>query len=423
MPASLALAAVASCVLAVVGCSSSPAAQPSSSPTSGCRPIVANLIRLTQDYLDGITRDTQILPVASASPRPSPSRSTITEQQYSDAITKARQGLAGAGCDNASFQEAMQGGLQTVTSHGAVAGAVLRQLRAELRGDVPTTAVTRKLSPGDDLLTALAEIPPGSTVVLAAGSYRLPETLVVLRPVTIRGAGSSTTVLTSAAADAALILLTDKKVVLSGLAVRRVGAAAGSVVVTGPTAALSMHEVAVSGARSDGKGNGGVGVLLSSVGSTGADLRTSFTAVDSSFSDNASAGVAAGGTHQLVVTHSTFARDGQCGLCFLGFAAGTVRDTSFTGDSVGVVVASAADVTVAGNRFTGGDVGIQATGQSKPTVTGNVLQGTARASMVFVDTAAGRVDGNNCSGDRTGIAVAKSAYPYVGKNTCRVTLG
>ena len=48
---------------------------------------------------------------------------------------------------------------------------------------------------------------------------------------------------------------------------------------------------------------------------------------------------------------------------------------------------------------------------------------TARASMVFIDTSAGTVDGNNCSGDRAGIAVAKSAYPYVGHNACRVTIG
>lgn len=419
-PVALALLAV----LLGAGCSggSHPAAQGTPTAT-GCGPVVANLVRVTQRYVDGIATGTR-LPTQSGSASPTPtSGPTVSQAQFTDAVATARSELASVGCTNAAFQEAMQSGLQTVSAHGAVAGAVLAELRAELSGTVPTSAVTKNATPSDDLATVLAGLPAGSTLVLAAGTYHLPDTLVILRPITLRGAGAGATVLTSATADAAVLVLTDQSVTLTRLAVRRTGSAAGSVVVTGPTGALTLRSVTVGGARSDGKGSGGVGVLLSASGDTTTAGSATFTATDSTFSDNDSAGIAAGGGHRLSVTRSTFAHNRQCGLCYLGSSSGTVTSSTFTDDAVGVVVASSGRIAVRASTFTGGDVGIQSTGSSKPTIVGNVLRNTARASLVFVDTSAGTVNGNDCAGNRAGIAVARTAYPYVGTNRCRVTLG
>ena len=425
------MGAAVAALLAVAGCSSSSRPSPHTTTAAiGCRPTVAKLVTLTQRYLDGVAADTQIPGLVTASPTPStsasasPSASPVSQQDYVDAITNARAQLPAVGCSQAAFTEAMQSGLQTVRPHGAIAGAVLDQLRAQLRGDFPTTAVTRRAGPHDDLAQVLAELPPKSTLLLAAGTYRLPDTLVLLRSITIRGAGSGKSVLTSATANAAVLVLTDQPVTLSGVALRRTGTAPGSVVVTGPTAAISFRDVAVSGARAASSGGaGGVGVLLTAVGAPFTNRTVTFRAVNSSFSGNDSAGVAAGGTHHVVITGSTFAQNRQCGVCYLGASTGTVSGSTFTSDVVGVVVSSEAPVAIEHNHFQGGDVGIQATGQAKPTVTNNVLKGTARASMVFVGTSAGTVDGNDCSGDRAGIAVARTAYPYVKKNACRVTLG
>jgi nitrous oxidase accessory protein NosD len=424
------LLAAATLVVATACSSTSSPSSHGASPATGCRPIVAKLVDLTQRYLDGVAADTQLTglattpPSQSPSPSPSPSASTVTEQEYTAAITAARQNLAAAGCSQAVFSEALQAGLGTVRPHGAVATAVLAQLRAESSGSVPTAAVSRTATPRDDLSSILAALPAGSTLTLTAGTYRLPDTLVLLRPVTVRGAGPGATVLTSQAGDAAVLVLTDQRVMVSGLAVRRIGTAAGSVIVTGPTAALTLRHVAASGARVDPKGtSGGVGVLLTASGATTGGPGVSFTAVDSTFSDNDAAGVAAGGTHRVSISASTFAHNRQCGVCYLGSSSGTVGTSTFTGDAVGVVVSSAGAVVVKGNHFQGGDVGIQVVAQARPTITGNVISGTARAAMVFVDTSSGTVDGNNCSGDRSGIAVARSAYPYVKTNACRVTLG
>jgi parallel beta-helix repeat protein len=421
---------VAALAILASGCSGGgSSAAPSSTAGGACKVVVQDLLRLTQRYIDGFGVDSQPRVSASASPTGSPSQSPtpiatpVTEQQYADAISSARGRLAQSGCDIAAFQEAMQSGLQAVKSRGAIATAVLAQLRVSMSGQLSPRPVTRTATPTDDLSTLLAQLPDSSTLVLGKGSYRLPDTLVLLRSITIRGAGPDATILVSEAPQASVLVMTDKQVSLSRLAIRRNGATPGSVVMTGPSARLALRSVSVSGARADTDGAGGVGVLLTAVGSAVANAGTTFTAVDSTFTDNDAAGVAAGGTHRIAITRSTFQRNRQCGVCYLGSSVGTVSGDTFTGNAVGIVVASPAADVIHGNTINGGDIGIQATGESKPVITGNTISGTARAAMVFVNDASGRVDGNDCSGDRTGIAVARTAYPTVATNSCRVTLG
>jgi len=421
-----AVAVVAVVAFASAGCTSGSSA-PATHAADPCDQVARDVLKVTQQYVDTFNVDQKPLTTPSAAPSPSATRTTVaasvTPQQYADAIAAARQRLAANHCDQTRFHDALAGGLPAVTSHGAIANAVLAQLRVSLTSRLPSQPVTRSVTPHDDLSEVLAEIPETSTVRLSAGTYRLPDSLVLLRPVTLVGAGEGRTVLTSDAADAAVLVMTGAAVTLDSLTVRRAGSTPGSGIVTGPSAALSLHAVRVTGARAASDGSGGVGVLLTASPTGPASKAVTFRATDSDFSGNASAGVAAGGTHRTAITSSRFDHNLQCGMCFLGAATGTIADSTFTHNSVAIVAGSTAAPLVRGNHVSGGDVGIQASGSARPTISGNTITGVARASMVFIDTSAGTVDGNNCSGDRAGIAVAKSAYPYVGHNACRVTIG
>lgn len=382
------------------------------------------MLNVTQQYVDTFNVQQR---VATSSPSPSPTHTTaaigITPQQYSDAISGARERLITNRCDQTRFHDALATGLPGLKSRGAIANAVLAQLRVSLTSKLPAQPVTRLVTPHDDLAEALAEVSDGSTLRLSAGAFRLPDSLVLLRPVTLVGAGEAKTIVTGAAADAAVLVMTGGAVNITSLTVSRVGKTPGSGIVTGPSAALTLHAVRVSGARASSDGSGGVGVLLTASSAQTPSETVTFRASDSDFSGNEAAGVAAGGGHRTAITSSRFDRNAQCGICFLGAAVGTVADSTFTRNGVAIVVGSTSAPLVKGNNVVGGEVGIQASGSSKPTISDNTISGVARASMVFIDAAAGTVDGNNCSGDRAGIAVARSAYPYVGTNSCRVTIG
>ena len=411
--------------MAAVGCSGGGSATTAASPPSPCESVARDVLKATQLYVDSFAIDQKV----SSSPSVSPSAASstapagMTPQQYSDLITHARSALATNRCDQARFHDALAAGLPGVRSRGAIAAAVLAQLRVSLTSSLPAAAVTRRVTAHDDLTQALAAVPDGSTLVLDRGTYRLSDTLVLLRPVTLRGAGKTATVLTSGAADAAVLVMTDHPVTLESLDVRRTGTATGSGVVTGPSSLLTLRDVRVEGARSDSQGQGGVGVLLSASAASTQSAVVTFQATRSEFVGNASAGVAAGGGHRTAITSSRFDRNGQCGICYLGLATGSVLQSTFNANSVGIAVGAGAKPVVRDNDVSGGAVGIQVGGSAQPTISGNTIKGVSRASMVFIGSAAGTVNGNNCSGDRTGIAVARSAFPTVKTNACRVSLG
>jgi len=412
---------------ALAGCHGG-AARPTASPTAGealCDSVARDVLATTQRYVDGFAIDQPQpsgAPSTPASPKPSASAAALTPAEYSADLTDARRRLTAGGCTDSGFRQALAVGLPGLRPRGAIATAVLAQLRVSLTGQLPTRPLTRRVTPSDNLTDVLAALPDGSTVDLAAGSYSLTSSLVLLRPITLRGAGESRTILTSTAADAAVLLMTDQPVTLEQMTLQRTGTATGSVVVTGPSARLVMRSVRVTGARAEANGSGGVGVLLTAGAGGASSSVTTFSATDSAFTGNAAAGVAIGGTHRASITRSRFEHNGTCGVCFLGSTAGSVTHSVFAGNAVGLAAGSASRPLLRDNHISGGDVGIQAAGTAQPTISDNVVIGTARASMVFIDDAAGTVDGNNCSGSNIGIAVARTAYPYVGHNACRVSI-
>src|SRR5205085_613885 len=110
------------------------------------------------------------------------------------------------GCDPAVFRAALARKIRAVRATSdlgsAVAGALVANVRDVLDPGSPRRV---EVAPGDDLAAAFQGVPQGSTVVLAAGLYRVDRPLVVLQDVTVLGAGRDRTRVVSTAADATLL--------------------------------------------------------------------------------------------------------------------------------------------------------------------------------------------------------------------------
>ncbi|HSK27347.1 MAG TPA: right-handed parallel beta-helix repeat-containing protein, partial [Jiangellales bacterium] len=369
-----------------------------------CSAVVASLVEATQLYVDGYGE------TRSAAPAPSPG---LTDEGLQAALAEAQRLVRQRQCDGEAVQADLEAGLDAVSASGPVGGAVLRRLLAVLSGTSAEEASTRVVAPADDLAGALAELAPGSTLRLVAGTYRLPDTLVLLQGVELRGAGAGSTVLTSSAPEAAVLVLTDEQVRLADLRAERTGTAVGSVVIGGPSSSIDLDAVEVAGAVADGAGSGGAGVLMSPAGEPGPGRGTTLEVTDSRFERNGSAGVALAGAHRASIQSSEFAGNGQCGVCFLDASDGAVRGSTFRGNPVGVSVVAQARPSIVGSRFEGGEVGVQVAGTAAPSLDANSVSGASRAGLVWTDEAAGQALSTVCANVPFGIVLGPAAVPFV----------
>lgn len=389
-----------------------------------CRTTAAAVVDSSRRYLDSIESTSSAAAgsgAATQAPAP-PADQDQRSQELSDALADLRSYAAELGCDPGDFRDQVAAGLESLTAGGPVANAVLLQLRA----DTAPAGTVDQVPVGGDVAAAVAAAPSGATIELAAGVHVLEQTLVLLRGITLRGAGRDATVLRSSAPGGNVLVLTSEPVVLEGLALDRPEQAPGSVVSAAPVVTLTLASARVSGARTDGDGAGGIGVLLAAGpgGQPGLSRRTSFRFLDSEAVDNAVAGLVVGGEHRVEVARAVVAGSSQCGICFLSTSDGTVTGTTLDANLAGVVAAGDARPVLTGATVTGGDVGLQAMERSAPQVTGSTVTGSGRAAFLFADAARGLVDGTTCTDVEVGIVVGPQAAPDVRQNPgCRLVRG
>lgn len=429
---------VAACLLLVVACDRGAtdrelADAADARRAADCAAAVDALLGVTQRYLDSIegTSATSQAPSAESTPEatstpdgastPDDADPNADAEQLNDALSNIRAYAAGLGCDAETFQDDLSRGMQELSAGGPVARAVLLQLQADEAGGVAAGV----LAPGDDVAAAVAAAPSGATVELGPGTHELSETLVLLRGVTLRGAGRDATVLQSPTPGGVVLVLTGEPTALQDLALAHVGPDQGSVVSGGPAATLSLTGARVVGARADSEGVGGVGILMAagSGGQTGPVRRTTLQVTDTELLDNAVAGIVVAGEHRAELVRATVERNGQCGVCFLGTSDGGVRESRFADNAAGIVAGGDAKPSVQGSTITGGEVGLQVLDRAAPEVAGNTVTAARRAAMIWTDTAAGRVDANRCVDVEFGIVVGPGAMPFLAENDCRVARG
>ena len=335
-----------------------------------------------------------------------------------ESLEAARQAVAD-GCPQQEFLSLLTTELAGVTAQGPIAQAVLARLTANLTGTADTEASV-SAGPSDDLRQVVATAAPGAIVYLEAGDYPLPTTLVLLDSITLVGAGRDATTLTSAAPEVAVLVMTSEVVRLRDLSLQREVTVPGSGIVTGGTPTLVLEDVTVAGARAAEAGGGGAGLDLTGGNEAEGPGRTTVELTGVRLEDNGWAGLSVAGGQRVSVQESEFVGNGECGACFLGSAEGSITDSEFRDNGVGLAAVGASAPVVRGNRFSGGEVGVQVGGTAVPTIDDNRISKAKRAAAIYTDTAGGVLRKTVCSKVDVGIALAKTALPSLMDNDCTV---
>jgi hypothetical protein len=374
------------------------------------------VLSAVQDYVDAYGT------AVSGQPETKPVSPAVGDRRLRTAIADARTQIENFGCSAADYQNRLVDGLGDITVRGPLANAVLLRLKASMSGSSATGArpVTRDVEPGDDLPTVLSQVAPRSTLRLAAGTYRLPQALVLLQGVTLVGRGTGRTVLRSTAPDTSVLVLTDGRVDLRRLTLRHTGAQPASVLVGGPSSSIALTRVVVAGGRAASSRAGGNGVLMSARGDAKAGRATTLEVTGSRVTGNDNAGILLTGGHRASVVRARFDGNGQCGICFADASSGAVHHSRFEDNAVGVAALGRSRPAVLDSTVTGGQIGVQGAGTAQVVVRGTVVDGPSRAGLLFGQRSGGRVQGVSCRQVRFGVVVSADAAPFLTGSTCSV---
>ena len=428
------LALVAVVVAALGACSAAPGPPPSGtstgSPTSAaaCQSALDRVVAAVQEQVRSY--DTAPAPTANATSTATASSTALTPSatdsptqatsgtDLAEALTAAREVIVANRCDQQSVTSGLTAKLAGVQARGPIATAVLARLTATITGNVGPTPIAKVVAPGEDLSAIIAQLPAGSTVRLSAGEHRLTDPLVLLETVTIVGEGRDRTSIVSSAPDAAVLVLSPGRIELTGFSLIRAPGSQGTGVLTGPSAALVLTGMRISGNRASATTRGGAAVHLSAQPTDAAPRTTTFEMTDSELVDNEWAGVAVSGAHRVSIESSAFVRNGECGICFLDRASGSVARSTFTDNGVGAAAVGTAHPVLVDDTFSGGQVGIQADEDAAPGLQGNTIRSVARAAVILTGRSTGTVEGTSCPSVQFGIVIGKEAAPTLLRNAC-----
>lgn len=356
----------------------------------------------------------------STSAAPEGDDTANADTRFQRVLEIARLQIADDGCDLPQVQSLLRDGLAGITTDGPVAAAVLRQLTASMTGAAERAPATREVKAGEDLLEAVAQLPAGSTIDLAPGTFPLDDVLVLLSPITIRAADRKGAILESSVSDFAVLVVADGVVTLDGLTVRHTGKEPANVVLAGPTASLVVTRSTVTGGVARSDGTGGAGILMYDPGTDERADTTTLEVTGSRFLGNAAAGAVLTGGRVASITGSTFSKNSQCGVCFLDHSGGSVEGSTFTDNGVGVAAAGGSAPTVVKSTIRGGEVGVQASETASPVLDEVRISGASRAAMIYSGRAAGVIRSVTCTKVPFGLVVGPQVAPTVTDTTCAV---
>ena len=174
-------------------------------------------------------------------------------------------------------------------------------------GDIPT------------LNQAVAELAAGSTILLDAGTYELPETLLIEHSLTIQGMGKDVTAITSSDPNGVLDFSGPGNIVLQGIHFKYQGAEWSSAVEIA-NGGFEVRDCRFSGGGRDLEENiGGNGLTVKETGNG--------SVFDSHFIENQHHGLAIWDQVNALVENCIFESNGSSGLSFWDSSVGIVKDS------------------------------------------------------------------------------------------------
>lgn len=403
---------------------------PTAAPATDCEGLAVQIVDALQDYVDTFGASTaDEVPAVAAD----------AGSDLSTAVEDLRGRAETLGCDAATMEPLVATELERLAGSGPVQQAVVDTLRADPLGSADPSdprPVDVEVATSEQLVAAVATVGSGSTIRLTATTYDLDAALVLLRPVTLVGAGRDRTVLRSSASGAAVIAASDGDVELGDLAVEHIGDEPASVIVVNG-GGHDLHDLAVRGGRADSQGVGGYGIVLrptpSMVGGASRQVVRDVT-VDDTDGGGVVVGSDAAPDLRAVTVTGPGPDGGGCGLCWIEQATGTVTgarvsdrqvglridddaaptitDSTVVDTGVGVAVTGAGDPSLADNRIVRGATGMELAGSGSPEVRGTEVRDSSDLGIRISGTATPRLARTVVTGpSAAGIAVVDQAEP------------
>lgn len=246
-------------------------------------------------------------------------------------------------------------------------------------------------------LDILAEAPPGATIELGAGTYRIPGTIEIRSHVFLSGAGPTRTRIEASGA---------------GPALRVVG-----------NAALALRDLTVS--ASDGFATNAIeavdgALILERVRVTGAHGRRHRPDTGDPNAPEPGYGVLLEGDVWATITSCQFDGNDSGGICVRGNCAPTLVDIQVEGGTAAVVFAGHSSGSLTRSRCLGAAIGVLVLDRARPVLEGNVCRANTHTGIAYRLTASGLARANDCSDNGSaGIWVGDAATPNLEGNQCR----
>ena len=248
-------------------------------------------------------------------------------------------------------------------------------------------------------LEVLAEAPPGATIELGAGVYRIPATINFRRHAFLIGAGSTRTRLESTGPGPVLRLAESAALALRDLTIAVVNDAPGNVI-EATDGALIMERVRVTGAR--GRRN------------------TSTPETPDDASPEPGYGLVVGGAVWATITSCQFDGNEAGGICVRDACAPTIVDIQTEGGTAGVVFSGQSAGPLTRSRCIGSAIGILVLDRARPVLDANTCRANTHTGIAYRLLATGLARANDCSDNGSaGIWVGDAATPTLESNQCR----
>jgi len=292
----------------------------------------------------------------------------------------------------------------------------------------------------ESLEAAVEAVPPGSSILLDAGTYRLVGPLEIDKPLSLLGAGLEETIVSGGEGDQVVLLTGPGPFAVEGITFRYEGSGWGRVM-TVDEAEINILRCRFTGAAwSEEESRGGDGLLL--WGNTAGSIR------ESRFDGNQLHGIELQDQAHPLLEGNVATGNGESGFVYFEESGGTARNNDCSGNGLhGISVAEQARPALEGNVCSDNrEVGIRfsdsATGaarnntcshnglhgfavgdEAEVTLEGNTSSDNEEVGIRFSDSATGTARNNRCTGNGLhGISVNEEAQPTLEDNICNENL-
>lgn len=366
------------CVLAMLlpGCSSTVTQETAAS----CRDLADDVVAAVQTFVDGFD-----------------GTSSGDADRLAAEAERLRVQIQLFQCHGDEFDARVLYGLQDLHVGTPLQRAVAKAFQEDPLGMLePEATLEPGISTAADLVRTVAQAQAGARITVPPGHFVLDAPLLLVRPITLVGAGQGRTTLSLASAEPTVVVAADGNVVVEDLSIQHSGDEGASVVLLGG-GGYHLERVTISGARNARDGSG-FGLILTSQLEVTDPTHLKNRLVDVTLEDNQGGGVLVADDQSPDVENLTVLGTQGCAMCFQMDASGTVDGLRVEDADVFLRLDDAASVEVADGNITDVATGVQMASSGHLSLTGIVLANVRELGVRLAGTGTAILDGIDISG-------------------------